>query len=185
MGLFSIILCAISLAMDAFAVSICKGIAIRNVKIKHQCIVGLWFGGFQALMPLIGYFVSIWFKGSLIDISHTIAFVLLAMIGVNMIKDAKEKDHCEVCDDSLSVKHMFPYAIATSIDALAVGVTFALLEVDILMAVVLIGLITFIFSFVGVKIGSLFGDKFKDKAQIFGGIVLILLAIKIMLENLF
>ena len=183
MGLLSIILCAISLAMDAFAVSICKGIAIKNVKMKHQSVVGLWFGGFQTLMPLIGYFISIWFKGSLANLSHSIAFVLLAMLGVNMIQDTKENNSCDVCDDSLCAKHMFPYAIATSIDALAVGVTFALLDVDILMAVSLIGIITFIFSFIGVRIGSLFGDKFRDKAQIFGGIVLILLAIKIMIEH--
>lgn len=185
MDTFTLVTIAFGLAMDAFAVSICKGLAQKKITLKKQMLVGCWFGGFQGLMPLIGYFLGINFKHYITSIDHWIAFVLLGFIGINMIREAMSKDECESCaDDSLDAKSMLILAIATSIDALAVGITFAFLEVNIVLAIALIGVITFVLSAIGVKIGYVFGIRYKSKAELVGGIVLILLGIKILLEHL-
>ena len=183
MILLTLFITAVGLSMDAFAVSICKGLAMKKISVKKACIVGLWFGGFQALMPLLGYVLGSQFKQSVEAIDHWIAFVLLGLIGVNMIKEALSKDE-EKADDSLSVKTMFLLAVATSIDALAVGITYAFLQVDIIPAVSFIGATTFILSAAGVKVGNVFGMKYKAKAEIAGGIILILIVIKILLEHM-
>ena len=182
MSIFDLFILAVGLSMDAFAVSVCKGLSLGKIKPKHMCIAGAWFGGFQALMPLIGYFLGSFFAEMIEKYDHWVAFVLLAFIGGNMIKESFGKD--EKVDSSMDVKSMLLLAIATSIDALAVGVTFAFLQVQIVPAVSFIGVITFIFSAVGVKIGSLFGTKYKSKAELFGGIVLVLIGIKILLEGI-
>lgn len=182
MGILELFILAVGLSMDAFAVSVCKGLSLGKIKPKHMCIAGAWFGGFQALMPLIGYFLGSFFAEMIEKYDHWVAFVLLAIIGGNMIKESFGKD--EKVDSSMEVKSMLLLAIATSIDALAVGVTFAFLQVQIVPAVSFIGVITFIFSAVGVKIGSLFGTKYKSKAELFGGIVLVLIGIKILLEGI-
>lgn len=182
MGILDLFILAVGLSMDAFAVSVCKGLSLGKIKPKHMCIAGAWFGGFQALMPLIGYFLGSFFAEMIEKYDHWVAFVLLAIIGGNMIKESFGKD--EKVDSSMDVKSMLLLAIATSIDALAVGVTFAFLQVQIVPAVSFIGMITFIFSAVGVKIGSLFGTKYKSKAELFGGIVLVLIGIKILLEGI-
>lgn len=184
MGILELLILAVGLSMDAFAVSVCKGLSLGKIKLKHALTAGLWFGGFQALMPLIGYFLGVGFSELVSKFSHWIAFALLVIIGGNMIKEALGKDEEENTDASMSPKNMLLLAIATSIDALAVGVTFAFLEVEIVPAVSFIGVVTFLFSAVGVKIGSLFGTKYKSKAQIVGGVILILLGIKILLEGL-
>ena len=182
MSILDLFILAVGLSMDAFAVSVCKGLSLGKIKPKHMCIAGTWFGGFQALMPLIGYFLGSFFAEMIEKYDHWVAFVLLAIIGGNMIKESFGKD--EKVDSSMDVKSMLLLAIATSIDALAVGVTFAFLQVQIVPAVLFIGVITFIFSAVGVKIGSLFGTKYKSKAELFGGIVLVLIGIKILLEGI-
>lgn len=182
MSILGLFILAVGLSMDAFAVSVCKGLSLGKIKPKHMCIAGAWFGGFQALMPLIGYFLGSFFAEMIEKYDHWVAFVLLAIIGGNMIKESFGKD--EKVDSSMDVKSMLLLAIATSIDALAVGVTFAFLQVQIVPAVSFIGVITFIFSAVGVKIGSLFGTKYKSKAELFGGIVLVLIGIKILLEGI-
>lgn len=182
MSILELFILAVGLSMDAFAVSVCKGLSLGKIKPKHMCIAGAWFGGFQALMPLIGYFLGSFFAEMIEKYDHWVAFVLLAIIGGNMIKESFGKD--EKVDSSIDVKSMLLLAIATSIDALAVGVTFAFLQVQIVPAVSFIGVITFIFSAVGVKIGSLFGTKYKSKAELFGGIVLVLIGIKILLEGI-
>lgn len=182
MSIWDLFILAVGLSMDAFAVSVCKGLSLGKIKPKHMCIAGAWFGGFQALMPLIGYFLGSFFAEMIEKYDHWVAFVLLAIIGGNMIKESFGKD--EKVDSSMDVKSMLLLAIATSIDALAVGVTFAFLQVQIVPAVSFIGVITFIFSDVGVKIGSLFGTKYKSKAELFGGIVLVLIGIKILLEGI-
>lgn len=182
MSIWVLFILAVGLSMDAFAVSVCKGLSLGKIKPKHMCIAGAWFGGFQALMPLIGYFLGSFFAEMIEKYDHWVAFVLLAIIGGNMIKESFDKD--EKVDSSMDVKSMLLLAIATSIDALAVGVTFAFLQVQIVPAVSFIGVITFIFSAVGVKIGSLFGTKYKSKAELFGGIVLVLIGIKILLEGI-
>lgn len=182
MSIWDLFILAVGLSMDAFAVSVCKGLSLGKIKPKHMCIAGAWFGGFQALMPLIGYFLGSFFAEMIEKYDHWVAFVLLAIIGGNMIKESFDKD--EKVDSSMDVKSMLLLAIATSIDALAVGVTFAFLQVQIVPAVSFIGVITFIFSAVGVKIGSLFGTKYKSKAELFGGIVLVLIGIKILLEDI-
>ena len=183
MSIIELLILAVGLSMDAFAVSICKGLSIGKIKPKHMAIAGAWFGGFQALMPLIGYFLGIGFSGLVSTFSHWIAFALLSIIGGNMIKESFEKEENDA-DDSMKVKTMLLLAIATSIDALAVGITFAFLEVQIVPAVMLIGIVTFIFCAAGIKIGSLFGTKYKSKAEFAGGVILILLGIKILLEGL-
>lgn len=182
MSILDLFILAVGLSMDAFAVSVCNGLSLGKIKPKHMCIAGAWFGGFQALMPLIGYFLGSFFAEMIEKYDHWVAFVLLAIIGGNMIKESFGKD--EKVDSSMDVKSMLLLAIATSIDALAVGVTFAFLQVQIVPAVSFIGVITFIFSAVGVKIGSLFGTKYKSKAELFGGIVLVLIGIKILLEGI-
>lgn len=169
--------------MDAFAVSVCKGLAMPKCTFKKAAIVGLWFGGFQALMPAIGYILGAQFQEAIASIDHWIAFVLLALIGGNMIHEALDNDE-EEADASLDVKAMFLLAVATSIDALAIGITFAFLKVNIIPAVCFIGIVTFIISFAGVKIGNIFGARYKNKAEIVGGVILILLGLKILLEHL-
>ena len=183
MDLLTLLTLAVGLAMDAFAVSICKGLAMREKVLKKGIIVGLWFGGFQALMPTIGFFLGTQFKDQITSIDHWIAFVLLGLIGINMVKEALSNDE-EQADDSIAVKEMFMLAVATSIDALAVGITFAFLNVHIVSAAAMIGVCTFLISFVGVKIGNVFGTKYKSKAELAGGIILILLGFKILFEHL-
>lgn len=183
MGLIELFLIAVGLSMDAFAVSVCKGLAMPKCTFKKAAIVGLWFGGFQALMPAIGYVLGAQFQEAIASIDHWIAFVLLALIGGNMIHEALDNDE-EEADASLDVKTMFLLAVATSIDALAIGITFAFLKVSIIPAVCFIGIVTFIISFAGVKIGNVFGARYKNKAEIVGGIILILLGLKILLEHL-
>ena len=181
--IWTLLILAIGVSMDAFAVSICKGLAMKQIKFKHMLIVGLWFGGFQALMPLIGYFLGIQFETYITAYDHWIAFILLAFIGGNMIKEALSNEE-ETADASLAVKIMLVLAIATIIDALALGVTFAFLQVNIWEAVSFIGVVTFLFSVAGLKIGNVFGTKYKSKAEFVGGVILILLGIKILLEHL-
>lgn len=174
---------AVGLSMDAFAVSICKGLSIRALMPRHAVIVGLWFGAFQALMPLIGWLLGASFADKIAAVDHWIAFILLSLIGGNMIKEALGKDE-EDCDPSLAPMTMLLLAVATSIDALAVGVTFAFLRVEILPAIALIGVCTFIISAAGVKVGNVFGTRYKSKAELFGGVVLVLIGLKILLEHL-
>ncbi len=183
MNLFGLFLIAVGLSMDAFAVSICKGLSMKEITLKKSCIVGLWFGGFQAVMPAIGYLLGAQFEQYIIAIDHWIAFSLLGIIGLSMIKEALSQDQ-ESANDSLDIKTMFLLAIATSIDALVVGVTFAFLRVAIIPAVSFIGIITFILSVIGVKVGNVFGTKYKSKAELAGGAILICMGIKILLEHL-
>lgn len=182
MSIIDLFILAVGLSMDAMAVSICKGLSVQKLKFHHALITGLYFGGFQAAMPLLGYFLGRQFSSYIESIDHWIAFILLALIGGNMIKESFGKE--EECNCSFCPKAMIPMAIATSIDALAVGVTFAFLNVSIIPAVSLIGVITFSLSAVGVYIGHLFGSRFKAKAERIGGIVLILMGLRILLEHL-
>ena len=182
MGIIELFVLAVGLSMDAFAVSVCKGLSLGKIKWKHMCIAGAWFGGFQALMPLIGYFLGRFFTDMIEQYDHWVAFILLALIGGNMVKEALGGEE-EDLDCSMSSKTMFVLAVATSIDALAVGVTFAFLKVAIVPAVTLIGVVTFVCSAIGVKIGSIFGVKYKSKAELCGGIILILIGVKILLEG--
>lgn len=185
MGLIELFLIAVGLSMDAFAVSVCKGLAMKRCTLGKAGIVGLYFGGFQALMPLAGYLLGVQFKDIITSIDHWIAFILLGIIGVNMIREARGGcDECEETDESLDVKTMLGLAVATSIDALAVGVTFAFLRVNIVPAVSFIGIITFTLSAAGVKIGNVFGTKYKSKAELAGGIILVLMGVKILLDHL-
>ena len=188
MGFGALFVLAIGVSMDAFAVSICKGLAMKRATIKEGLTCGIWFGGFQALMPLIGFFLGTLFASAIEAIDHWVAFVLLGFIGVNMLKEAFEKG-CDCCgeehDADLSVKTMFVMAVATSIDALAVGISLAMAgDVNIFTAVILIGLFTCGMSTMGVKIGNVFGSRFEKKAQFAGGAILVLLGIKILLEHL-
>ncbi|MBQ1838356.1 MAG: manganese efflux pump [Ruminococcus sp.] len=183
MGIWEIFLLAVGLSMDAFAVSVCKGLSVQRLKPRHGAICGAYFGGFQALMPLIGWLLGRQFESLIKNIDHWIAFVLLVLIGANMVRESFGKD--EEVNDSFSFKTMLPLAVATSIDALAVGVTFAFLDVNIWIAIALIGVTTFTLSAVGVKIGNVFGAKYKSKAELAGGIILIALGIKILIEHLF
>ena len=183
MDFVTLLTLAVGLAMDAFAVSICKGLAMREKVLKKGIIVGLWFGGFQALMPTIGFFLGTQFKDQITSIDHWIAFVLLALIGGNMIKEAFDSSE-ETADPSLDVKTMTLMAVATSIDALAIGVTFAFLQVDIVPAVSFIGIVTFCLSAAGVKIGNVFGCRYQKKAEFAGGLILVLMGFKILLEHL-
>ena len=184
MDLLTLFLLAVGLSMDAFAVSICKGLAMKKISFRQAAIVGLWFGGFQALMPALGFLLGTSFASLVNVVADWIAFVLLAHIGGNMIKEALSKEE-EEADASLSFKTMLLLAIATSIDAFAVGVSFAFMEIGslIIPAVLFIGVITFILSMVGVKVGNVFGTKYKSKAELVGGIILILLGVKIILEH--
>ena len=183
MTILELFLIAVGLSMDAFAVAVCKGLATGKVKIRHMLIPGVWFGAFQALMPLIGYFLGSRFEKYIVSVDHWIAFVLLAGIGANMLREALKNEEGDE-DASLAWKVMLPMALATSIDALAVGVTFGFLQVRILPAVSFIGVITFLLSAAGVKVGSIFGERWRRGAQIAGGIILILLGLKILLEHL-
>jgi len=195
MSLIELFILAVGLSMDAFAVSICKGLSLRKVTFKECGKVGLYFGGFQGGMPLIGFILGVQFKDYITSIDHWIAFILLSFIGINMIRESMEKDEDGGIVDlteaavgeegnQLGFKNMVMLAIATSIDALAVGVTFAFLQVDIIPAVSFIGIVTFILSAIGVKIGNVFGTKYKSKAEFAGGAILILMGIKILLEHL-
>lgn len=185
MSLFSLFLLAVGLSMDAFAVAVCKGLATQKLTLKKACIVGLWFGLFQALMPTIGYLVGFRFQEKITSLDHWIAFVLLALIGVNMIREAFSKEE-EKANASLAFREMLLLAVATSIDALAVGVTFAFLpDIPIIPAVSFIGVVTFLLSALGMKIGNVFGIRYKSKAELAGGIILILIGSKILIEHLF
>lgn len=183
MSFLEIFIIGVSLSMDAFAVSVCKGMAVRKVRPAHYGIVGLYFGGFQALMPLLGWLLGRQFETLIKSVDHWIAFALLLLIGANMIRESFGKE--EKADDSFSFKVMLPLAVATSIDALAVGVTFAFLEVSIIPAILLIGVTTFALSGAGLKIGNVFGTRFKSKAEFIGGLALICIGTKVLIEHLF
>ena len=183
MGVIEIILVSISLAMDAFAVSICKGLSMKSMNWKKAIIIGLYFGIFQALMPVIGYFLGSSFSSLITNVDHWLVFALLLYIGGNMIKESFSKDD-NASDDSVDFKTMLILAIATSIDALAVGITFAFLKINLLLAFSLIGVITFVLCIVGVKVGNRFGCKYESKAEFAGGLILILIGIRILLEHL-
>ena len=177
-----IFLIAVSLALDAFAVSVSSGISIPGFGVKQAARMGLWFGAFQFMMPVAGWLLGTRFEGIITSVDHWVAFVLLVLIGGNMVKESRGA--CEALDASFAVRAMLPLAVATSIDALAVGVTFAFLGVDILPAVCFIGCTTFVLSAVGVKAGSAFGARFQSRAELFGGVVLIAMGVKILLEHL-
>lgn len=183
MSLLTLFITAVGLSMDAFAVSVCKGLAMKKLELKKVLTIGLWFGGFQALMPTVGYLLGSQFEQYVTAIDHWIAFVLLALIGISMIREALSKKE-EEANDSTDIKTMFLLAVATSIDALAVGVTYAFLKVAIIPAVSFIGIVTFALSLAGVRIGNIFGIKYKSKAELAGGIILILMGTKILLEHL-
>lgn len=184
MSILEILLLGIGLSMDAFAVSICKGLSTKKLQFKHYLIIGAWFGGFQALMPTIGYFLGSTFEQYITAFDHWVAFVLLAAIGANMIKESVSGEESET-SASFAFKTMLLMALATSIDALAVGITFALLpDVNVPLAVCLIGITTFLCSAAGLRVGNLFGLRYKAKAELAGGIILILIGLKILLEHL-
>lgn len=187
MGIGELLLLAVGLSMDAFAVSVCKGLALRRATFQAEITCGVWFGGFQAMMPLIGFFLGTLFAVAIQAVDHWIAFGLLAIIGVNMLKEALSHEEECGCENSadLSVKTMLVMAVATSIDALAVGISLAMVgNVNIFFAVTMIGICTCLLSMLGVKIGNVFGSRFEDKAEIAGGVILILLGLKILLEHL-
>ena len=183
MGIAELFILAVGLSMDAFAVSVCKGLSIQKLKPRHAVIVGAWFGAFQALMPAIGWLLGSAFADMIEAVDHWIAFVLLALIGGNMIREALGHEE-EDADPSLAPLAMLLLAVATSIDALAVGVTFAFLRVAVVPAVTLIGVCTFAISAAGVKIGNVFGARYKSRAELLGGIVLVLIGLKILLDHL-
>ena len=182
MSLWELFIIAVGLSMDAFAVSVCKGLSVQKVKPKHYLIVAAYFGGFQALMPLLGYLLGVRFEAMVANVDHWIAFVLLGLIGANMVRESRAGE--EKLDDSFTVSTMLILAVATSIDALAIGVPFAFLGVNIVEAIILIGITTGIISGVGLKIGNVFGSRYKSKAEMAGGIVLILMGIKILVQHL-
>lgn len=187
MGFMELLLLAVGLSMDAFAVSICKGLAMKKATLKGAMTCGIWFGGFQALMPLLGFFLGAVFTEAIEAFDHWVAFGLLALIGVNMLREAfgKDEEDAEPADADLSVKTMFIMAVATSIDALAVGISLAMAgDVNIWTAILLIGLTTCLLSAIGVKVGNVFGSRYEKKAEAVGGAILILLGIKILLEHL-
>ena len=183
MAFWELMLLAVGLSMDAFAVAICKGLAMDKVTLQRAAVVGLWFGGFQGLMPLLGWLLGSRFAAYITAVDHWIAFALLVLLGINMIREARCPDE-EDTNASLAFRVMLPMAVATSIDALAVGITFAFLEVSILPAVCFIAATTFLLSCIGVKVGNLCGTRFQSKAELLGGIILILLGLKILLEHL-
>lgn len=189
MGIGELFLLAVGLSMDAFAVSVCKGLAMKRATLKAEATCGLWFGGFQALMPTVGFFLGALFADAIEAFDHWVAFALLAIIGINMLKEALEKkdesgDNPEK-DADLSVKTMFLMAVATSIDALAVGISLAMVgSVNIWLAAAFIGICTCLLSALGVKIGNVFGSRYEKKAELAGGVILILLGVKILLEHL-
>jgi len=179
---FELFAIALGLSMDAFAVAVSKGLCLRKMRYKYAVITGLFFGGFQALMPLIGYFLGVQFEDYLTSVDHWIIFGLLFLIGINMILESRKEER-EKCD-TLNLGNMTMLSLATSIDALAVGITFAFLHANIYYSITVIGLTTLVLSFCGVLIGNLFGSRFKSKAEIAGGIILILIGVKILLEHL-
>lgn len=183
MNLAELFIIAVGLSMDAFAVSVCKGLSVQKMKLSHGLICGAYFGGFQALMPALGYLLGSQFESMITQIDHWVAFILLGIIGFNMIKESRETGE-ECLDCSFDVKAMLPLAIATSIDALAVGVTFAFLKVNIFWAVLFIGTVTFVLSTIGVRVGHVFGVKFKSRAELAGGVILVIMGTKILLEHL-
>ncbi|MCF0138372.1 MAG: manganese efflux pump [Oscillospiraceae bacterium] len=183
MSFTDLFLIAVALSMDAFAVSVCKGLSVERLKPKYSLICGAYFGGFQALMPVVGFLLGYRFERFIVSVDHWIAFLLLAVIGGNMIKEALGKDEEESSDD-FGFREMLPLAVATSIDALAVGITFAFLNVNITEAALLIGITTFTLSALGVVVGNVFGMKYKSKAELLGGAVLILIGLKILLEHM-
>lgn len=182
MGIIELLAIAVGLSMDAFAVSICKGLSVKKISMKHMLIVGLYFGGFQALMPLLGYLLGSSFSSLVSSVDHWIAFGLLAIIGINMIRESRGP--AEELDASFSPKAMLPLAVATSIDALAVGVSFAFMKVHIFSSIAVIGITTLLLSAAGVKAGNLFGAKNKSISELAGGIVLIAIGLKILLQDL-
>ena len=185
MTIAELFIIAVGLSMDAFAVAVCKGLSVQKATMKQALIVGAYFGGFQALMPAIGYVLGSQFQELIVSVDHWIAFVLLGIIGGNMIRESLSGDDEDDCHDcSFAFKTMLPLAVATSIDALAMGVTFAFLQVNIVAAVLFIGVITFTLSAIGMKIGNVGGEKFKSKAEFAGGLVLVLMGVKILLEHL-
>ena len=181
MSIVELFVIAVGLSMDAFAVSVCKGLSTQRLRAQHCVICGLYFGGFQGLMPLVGWLLGVRFQNAITSVDHWIAFVLLTAIGVNMIRESH--GDAEHLDDSFQPGAMLPLALATSIDALAVGVTFAFLQVEIVPAVSFIGVITFVLSAVGVKVGAVFGARFRSRAELAGGLILILMGLKILLEH--
>lgn len=183
MSLFEIIFIGIGLAMDAFAVAVCKGLSMKKINWKSCIIIALYFGIFQAGMPVIGYFLGSTFSSFVQKVDHWIAFILLAIIGGNMIKESTD-DELDKRNDNVSFKTMIILAIATSIDALTIGITFAFFEVNLLLSITIIGVVTFVLSIIGVLIGNKFGDKFQNKAELAGGIILILIGLKVLLEHL-
>ena len=182
MSIIELLILSVALAMDAFAVSICKGLSLKEIKVKHLALAGIWFGGFQALMPVMGYFCGSKFADKVDKYDHWIAFIILSLIGASMIKESGGDE--EEVNSNMDIKTMFFLAVATSIDALTVGITFAFLDVNIFMAVMFIGIITFVISAVGIEIGSIFGDKYKSRAEMLGGGVLIIIGIKTLLTGL-
>ena len=185
MSIIEIALIGVGLAMDAFAVSICKGLAMRRMNYKKAVIIAAFFGVFQALMPALGYVLGTTFANKIAAIDHWIAFILLALIGANMIKEALSSDDDECQDDSLRLGDLIMLSIATSVDALAVGITFAFFNVSLLLSVSMIGIITFIICVIGVKVGNVFGEKYKSKAELAGGLILIVMGAKILIDHLF
>lgn len=183
MGVAEVLLIGVGLAMGAFAVSVCKGLSMKKLDWKKAIIIALYFGVFQALMPAIGYFLGATFQSLVTNIDHWIAFILLALIGGNMIKESFGGES-ENCNDKVDFKTMVVLAIATSIDALAVGITFAFLKTNVLSAISIIGVVTFFICLIGVKIGNKFGCKYESKAEFVGGLILILMGIKILIEHL-
>ena len=184
MSIVELFVIAVGLSMDAFAVSVCKGLSTQRLRAQHCVICGLYFGGFQGLMPLVGWLLGVRFQNAITSVDHWIAFVLLTAIGVNMIRESR--GDAEHLDDSFQPGAMLPLALATSIDALAVGVTFAFLQVEqaeIVSAVSFIGVITFVLSAVGVKVGAVFGAWVRSRAELAGGLILILMGLKILLEH--
>ncbi len=182
MSLGELFILAVGLSMDAFAIAICKGLSLQKMEWRHGLLAGLYFGGFQAAMPFLGYLLGVRFQEAITSVDHWIAMILLGLIGVNMVKEALGQGE-EEADPSFSVKAMLPLAIATSIDALAVGVTFAFLKVRILPAVSFIGITTFVLSAAGVKVGNVFGSRYKARAELAGGLILIGMGVKILLEH--
>lgn len=182
MSLWELFIIAVGLSMDAFAVSVCKGLSVPVLRPVHSLTCGLYFGVFQAIMPLLGWLLGVQFQAMITSVDHWVAFVLLGAIGINMVRESRSEEAC--MDASFTFRAMLPLAVATSIDALAVGVTFAFLQVNILSAVALIGLTTFTLSAVGVRVGAGFGARFQSRAELVGGVILILMGIKILLEHL-
>lgn len=185
MGIIELILVGLGLSMDAFAVAVCKGLNMKKINGKHALMIALTFGFFQGFMPFLGFLLGTSFEQYITSIDHWVAFILLGFIGLNMIKESFDKEEvCVACENALDLKELLMMGIATSIDALAVGITFAFLKVNIFQAVLCIGIITFILSLIGVAIGNMFGSRFKNKAEFLGGCILILIGLKILLEHL-